>query len=104
MVDVVANHVAPVGDDFTSINPFNKAEHYHKKCDIKDWTNQQEVEDCRLAFLPDLDQSNDYVRNYLKDWVKNLVNDFGFDGIRIDTIPEVPKEFWSEYGESAGVF
>ena len=24
MVDVVANHVAPVGDDFSQINPFNK--------------------------------------------------------------------------------
>lgn len=29
---------------------------------------------------------------------------YGFDGIRIDTIPEVPKDFWSEYGTSAGVF
>lgn len=29
---------------------------------------------------------------------------YGFDGIRIDTIPEVPKNFWSEYGQSAGVF
>lgn len=32
------------------------------------------------------------------------MNDFGFDGIRIDTIPEVPKWFWSEFGEAAGVF
>lgn len=29
---------------------------------------------------------------------------FDFDGIRIDTIPEVPKDFWAEYGASAGVF
>lgn len=32
------------------------------------------------------------------------MNTYGFDGIRIDTIPEVPKDFWSEYGQSAGVF
>jgi glycosidase len=32
------------------------------------------------------------------------VKKYGFDGIRIDTIPEVPKSFWSEYGQSAGVF
>jgi len=62
------------------------------------------VENCRLADLPDLAQENDWVRGQLKDWVKNLVNDFGFDGIRIDTIPEVPKDFWSEFGEAAGVF
>ena len=57
-----------------------------------------------MADLPDLDQNNDYVRGYLKDWVKGIVEEYGFDGIRIDTIPEVPADFWSEYGESAGVF
>jgi alpha-amylase len=40
----------------------------------------------------------------LKDWIHNLVTKYGFDGIRIDTIPEVPKDFWKEYGQSAGVF
>jgi alpha-amylase len=57
-----------------------------------------------LADLPDLNQGNSYVRQYLKDWIKNLVTTFGFDGIRIDTIPEVPKDFWSEYGQASGVF
>jgi glycosidase len=33
-----------------------------------------------------------------------LVSKYGFDGIRIDTIPEVPKGFWAEYGAAAGVF
>jgi glycosidase len=40
----------------------------------------------------------------LKDWIKNIVNTYDFDGIRIDTIPEVPKDFWAEYGRAAGVF
>lgn len=44
------------------------------------------------------------MRSYLKTWIQNLVKNFGFDGIRIDTIPEVPKDFWREYGQSAGVF
>jgi alpha-amylase len=104
MVDVVANHVAPIGMDFSKIYPLNKAEHYHDDCQITDWSNQGQVEYCRLADLPDLNQDNDYVRGYLKDWIKNLVNTYEFDGIRIDTIPEVKKDFWKEYGESAGVF
>lgn len=29
---------------------------------------------------------------------------YNFDGIRIDTIPEVPKDFWTEYNQAAGVF
>ena len=32
MVDVVANHVGPVGTDYSTISPFNKAEHYHERC------------------------------------------------------------------------
>lgn len=103
MVDVVANHSAPIGNDFGQIYPLNKAEHYHSNCDIN-WNDQYSVEHCRLAGLPDLNQDNSYVRGYLKDWIKNLVSTYGFDGIRIDTIPEVDKNFWKEYGTSAGVF
>jgi alpha-amylase len=40
MVDVVANHVAPIGNDFGQIYPLNKQEHYHQNCDINDWNNQ----------------------------------------------------------------
>lgn len=98
MVDVVANHSAPIGDDFGQLYPLNKAEHYHSDCGINDWSNQWQVENCRLAGLPDLNQGNSYVRDYLKTWIHNLVRDFNFDGIRIDTIPEVPKDFWTEYG------
>ena len=103
MVDVVANHSAPIGMDFDQLYPLNKAEHYHSNCDI-DWNDQHSVEYCRLAGLPDLDQDNSYVRQYLKDWVKGIVDEYNFDGIRIDTIPEVSKDFWSEYGQASGVF
>jgi len=103
MVDVVANHVGPVGDDFGRIYPLNKAEHYHNDCDIQ-WGNRGSEEYCRLAGLPDLNQDNDYVRTYLKNWVKGIVSEYGFDGIRIDTIPEVKGQFWSEFGQASGVF
>ena len=38
MVDVVANHVAPVGNDFSQIYPMNRQEHYHNNCDIN-WSD-----------------------------------------------------------------
>ena len=103
MVDVVANHCGPVGNDFSQLYPFNQSSHYHSNCDIN-WSDQNSVENCRLAGLPDLNQSNSFVRQYLKDWVAGIVEEYGFDGIRIDTIPEVPKDFWSEYGQASGVF
>ena len=104
MLDVVANHTSYyANEDFSNVNPFNKAEYYHDKCDI-DFDNQWSVENCWLSGLPDLDQSNDFVRSYLKKWISGTVSKFDFDGIRIDTVPHVPKDFWTEYGEAAGVF
>lgn len=43
MIDVVANHVGAVGTDYSSIVPFNSAEHYHDYCDINqdDFTGNQ---------------------------------------------------------------
>lgn len=105
MVGVVGNHVGPVGMDFNQIYPFNKEEHYHSRCQIENWNDQAQVEYCRLADLPDLNQDgNSWVRQYLKDWVKNLVKEYDFDGVRIDTLPEVSKEFWGEFTNAAGVF
>ena len=104
MVDVVANHVGPVGTDYSRITPFNKAEHYHDWCDIRDWSNQWEVENCRLCELPDLKQENTWVAQKLLDWIKDIVKKYNFDGIRIDTIMEVPKTFWDKFRTAAGVF
>ena len=104
MLDVVANHVAPVGTDYSKIIPFNKEEHYHDYCEITDWNNQSIVENCRLSGLPDLKQENEWVANKLIEWVHDVVLKFDFDGIRIDTVPEVPKSFWKKFTQSAGVF
>jgi alpha-amylase len=54
--------------------------------------------------LPDLKHENDYVKNTLLSWIQNLVSKYNIDGIRIDTIPEVPKWFWKLFSTSAGVF
>ncbi len=104
MVDVVANHVGPVGTDYSQINPFNSAEHYHDYCDITDWNNQWQVENCRLSGLPDLKQENEWVAQTLINWIKDIVNKYNIDGIRIDTIMEVPKSFWDSFRSAAGVF
>ena len=104
MLDVVANHVGPVGYDYKEISPFDKTEHYHEACDITDWTNQWMVENCRLSDLPDLNHENEFVSKTLIEWINKIVTKYKFDGIRIDTIPEVPKWFWKKFTESAGVF
>lgn len=107
MVDVVANHVGPIGTDYSSLSPFNSPDHYHDYCSInqEDFTgNQWRVENCRLAGLPDLKQENDWVKNQLLDWIDWLVSTYDIDGLRIDTIPEVPKWFWKEFQKRAGCY
>lgn len=107
MVDVVANHMAPIGTDFGQISMFNSKDHYHEYCDIhqEDFTgNQWRVENCRLAGLPDLNQENEYVKNELLKWIDWLVTEYDIDGLRIDTIPEVPKFFWREFQKRAGCY
>jgi len=104
MLDVVANHVGPVGFNFSQIFPFNSASNYHPYCIIENWNNQTEVENCRLAGLPDLAQEDPATRLALLTWVTAVVKTYGFDGLRVDTVPEVPKGFWSQYTQAAGVY
>jgi len=107
MLDVVGNHSGPVGQDFSRVFPFNKAEHYHSTCQInpEDFdSNQWRVENCRLADLPDFNHENEWVANTLIDWIRDIVQKYKIDGIRIDTIPEVPKWFWQKFSQSAGVY
>jgi alpha-amylase len=104
MLDVVGNHVAPVDLSYDQINPFNQSIYYHTKCQINDWTNQDEVELCRLANLPDLDQNNEFVRSTLLTWVASLGPTYGFDGLRIDTVPEVHPDFWQEFSSAANMY
>lgn len=110
MVGVVANHVGPVGHNYTSIPQFNNERYYHdcqgcpSDCNIQDWVNQPEVEHCRLSGLPDLNQSVPYVASTLNNWVSSIVAKYNIDGIRVDTVPEVPKSFWKDFVQAAGVF
>ena len=104
MVDVVANHVGGVGTDFSQIDPFNLAEHYHDWCEIDDWDNSWKIENCRLGGLPDLKQENNWVTEQLDYWIYYLVNKYNIDGIRIDTVLEVPKWFWDKFSSSSSVY
>ena len=61
MVDVVFNHVGLVGVDYSKIYPFNSSEHYHNLCQITNWNNQWQIENCRLSDLPDLKHENKWV-------------------------------------------
>ncbi len=56
------------------------------------------------TLIPDLDQDNQFVRQTLLNWIRDTVQKFNFDGIRIDTVPHVKKDFWKQYAQYAGVY
>ena len=106
MVDVVANHVGPIGTNLQNvgiINPFNQASYYHPYCDIN-WNDPWSVQNCWLADLPDLNQSVQFVSNGLLTWITQIVTKYSIDGLRIDTCPEVPMSFWAQFAKAAGVY
>ncbi|KAH7817989.1 alpha-amylase [Monocercomonoides exilis] len=98
MVDLVFNHVGPVGTDFGRIKPFDRAEHYHDWCSI-DYSDQWKIENCRVADLPDLKQENSWVKDELIKWCQWIIKEYNLDGIRIDTVKHVPKWFWGELSQ-----
>jgi alpha-amylase len=63
-----------------------------------------QIEHCRLAGLPDLNQTQDTVSSALNGWVQALVANFSFDGLRVDTVPEVEMPFWRGFEAAAGVY
>ncbi|KAF4153940.1 hypothetical protein CNMCM6069_000132 [Aspergillus lentulus] len=112
MVDVVANHMGYDGAgnsvDYSVFTPFGSLSYFHPYCLISDYSNQTNVEDCWLGdttvSLPDLDTTKTAVRTIWYDWVKGLVANYSIDGLRIDTVKHVEKDFWPGYNDAAGVY
>ena len=87
-----------------SMNPFNRDEYYHDNCDITDENNQQQRENCRLFGLPDLKQEHQFVREKYLEWIKDIIEEYDFDGVRYADVPYVPKWFWKEFSEVANTY
>ncbi|KAJ5368735.1 uncharacterized protein N7496_008495 [Penicillium cataractarum] len=112
MVDVVANHLGYAGAgntvDYSVFDPFNSNDYFHSYCEVTDYSNQTNVEDCWLGdttvSLPDLNTESESVQNIWYSWVGSLVSNYSIDGLRIDTVKHVQKDFWSDYNKAAGVY
>jgi len=108
MVDVVANHMGMENEYYADAVPFNNRNNYHNYCDISDndfqTHNMHNIQYCRLSYLADLNTEDSYVQSTLYDWIRSIVNTYGFDGIRIDTVPHVPVDFWKQFTKSSGVY
>ncbi|KAI5927921.1 glycoside hydrolase superfamily [Camillea tinctor] len=103
MVDVVANHMGNAAITDNSPEPMNQQSSYHSQCEIN-YSDQNSVENCWIAGLPDVDTQSDTIRSFYQEWIKWLVTEYDFDGVRIDTVKHVEKDFWTPFSAAAGVY
>lgn len=103
MVDVVANHMGPSAISNNLPSPLNLQSSYHTPCPI-DYSNQTSVENCQIANLPDLDTQDPKIRTLYQDWIKWLLSEYSFDGVRIDTVKHVEHDYWPGFTSAAAVY
>ena len=103
ILDAVPNHMA--GDvNISTFIPFNKDEHYHEDCGSIENQNQEQKENCRIWGMPDLKQENTYVKTTLIDWLKRMIKDYDFDGVRFTDVANVPKWYWGNFTKAANTY
>src|SRR3954454_16827109 len=94
MVDVVANHVSPGAISDHKPSPLEQDGSYHPACTIN-YNNQTSIQVCRIASdLPDVKTEDGNIRQLYMTWVNDLVSNYAFDGIRVDTVKHVEKDYW----------
>ncbi|KAJ5494638.1 hypothetical protein N7463_010725 [Penicillium fimorum] len=113
MVDIVVGDMAWAGNastiDYSTFNPFNDQKYFHDyKLLSEDPTNDTCVLDCWMGdntiSLPDLRNEDKQVQQMLGTWVSQFVSNYSIDGLRIDSVLNIPPVFFSSFSKSAGVF
>lgn len=93
LLDLVVNHVgydAPL----VSTHP----EWFHRKGDIQNWNDPQEVIEHDVHGLPDLAQEREPVYRYLFEGATRwIANPFHVDGFRLDAVKHVSWNFWRRF-------
>lgn len=106
-VDAVLNHMAfvmvnvpPTGTIGTAGTPYNSVSttlqygtqysltNFHTACNINDYSDRAQVQNCLLLGLPDLDTSQAYVRGQMRAYLQGLL-DMGVKGFRIDAAKHI---------------
>ena len=93
-VDAVINHMTgdsanPIGTGGSTANPSNLSypavpytyEDFHEPCELKNYNDANNVRNCELVGLHDLDQSKEGVRNKIIKFLNRAV-DLGVAGFR----------------------
>ena len=115
MVDVVVNHFGWSGNastvDYSRFVPFNSSSYFHSYCTISKGDYDSRDANVQLCWLgdsnvelPDVNTTQPAVRDAYNTWINNLVSTYSVDGLRIDTVKHVERNFWSGFTSAARVY
>jgi glycosidase len=109
--DQVVNHTGPYhvwAEDPPTPNWFNGTVKDHVSNNWQKWTTmnpratyqtqRRNIDGWFIDILPDLNQNNPEVEKYLIQNSLWWMAQVGFDAIRMDTLPHVPRTYWSKWG------
>ncbi|MEH7014440.1 alpha-amylase family glycosyl hydrolase [Neobacillus niacini] len=96
VIDFVTNNVSP---EHQWVKDSSKQNWFHEKRDISNLNDQDEIENGWVNGLPDLNQDNPEVRNYLLDAAKWWINKTDIDGYSLPEVNHVPVSFWSDFSK-----
>lgn len=109
--DQVANHTGPYhrwADDPPTPTWWNGTVQNHPNNNWQKWTamnpratyqtQSRNIDGWFINILPDFNQSDPEVEKYLIQNSLWWVEVAGFDAIRMDTLPHVPRNFWQKWG------
>jgi glycosidase len=94
IIDFVTNNVSK---EHPWVKDATKQDWFHEKTEINNLTDQDERENGWVNGLPDLNQDNPEVKNYLVDTAKWWINETDIDGYSLPEVNHVPIAFWSEF-------
>ena len=90
--DIVLNHMCI--NNYTY--PRFSRNDFHTFGEIRNWSDQWQVENGSLVGLEDLAQESSYVRGELWNFLVKT-NNLGFDGYRWDAAKHVPQWYWRDH-------
>lgn len=79
------------GDGSFPAVPYEEGDFHACKTNVDDYANADNVQNCRLTGLQDLDTSKPYVQEKLADYLNHLLN-LGVEGFRVDAVKHVATQ------------
>ena len=96
LIDFVTNNVAASNP---LVNDSGKKDWFHKKQEILNWNNEDEIQNGMVDGLPDLNQDNPEVKKYLIEAAKWWIQKTNIDGYSLPEVNHVPVSFWTDFSK-----